>query len=107
MKKYFESIVNTLGIIIAISTSLLESFSLEIKLLVFISIAFVTILISYIYSTIKYKKLSKENINLANENANLKQQLDELNSTVSLQKGQLQYFSESNNSDNSNEIVII
>lgn len=103
MNKYFEKIINILGIIIAITTSLLENFSLEIKLLVFVAVSFVTILISYIYSTIKCKKLLNENINLINDNKNLKQQIDTINKKISLQEMQLQSYADN---DNSNDFII-
>lgn len=104
MNKYFEKIINVLGIVIAIATSLLESFSLEIKLLTFVTISFITILISYINSTIKYKKLLSQNTNLIKDNDNLKQQINTLNEKCSLQETQLQSYSDNNTT---NKIVII
>lgn len=104
MNKYFEKIINILGIIIAITTSLLENTSYEIKLIVFISILFIAILISYIYSTIKYQALLKQNEQLIEENATLKEQLSQNSEILSLRQAQLESYT---NDDHRNELPII
>lgn len=92
MNKYFEKIVNILGIIIAITVSILEDFSFEIKLLTFISILFVTIVISYIYSIFKYNKLAKENAELIDSNTELKKSLEKSNQTLVIKDKQLKSY---------------